>query len=152
MRVSSFSAVIVAGMMGLGCESNGIEPNPNPLPTPNGLSSISLNGAIHLHWTDNAALADPARFDWYQVYSTSYNLDQGLCATDWVIEGTTVSNEFLSALLENGVPLCFAVSAFTIDGVESEWSLPWQDTPRPDARNVLVSAFQADAGASGFRF
>src|SRR5580765_3496381 len=30
------------------------------------LTSISLNGAIHLEWNDNAYLNDPTRFKWYR--------------------------------------------------------------------------------------
>jgi fibronectin type 3 domain-containing protein len=121
------------------------------LPAPDTLNSISLNQAIHLQWTDNAALADTT-FKWYRVYSASYNLDQGLCGADWVLEGTTVSNEFLATLLTNGVPRCFGVSAITNQGYESLWSPLHQDTPRPDARNVLVYADAANPALSGFRF
>src|SRR5467141_3686161 len=67
------------------------------LPAPDTLGSISLNRAIHLGWADNAAQS--TRFKWYRVYSASYNLDTGFCGTDWVLEGTTVSNEFLATLL-----------------------------------------------------
>jgi len=120
------------------------------LPAPDTLGSISLNRAIHLGWADNAAQS--TRFKWYRVYSASYNLDTGFCGTDWVLEGTTVSNEFLATLLANGTPRCFGASAISIEGYESLWSPLRQDTPRPDARNVLVYAFQADADSSGFRF
>ena len=122
------------------------------LQRPASLNSISLNGAIHLDWTDNAFSSDPARFKWYRVYSASYDLDQGLCGTDWALEGSTVSPEFVAGALSNGVPRCFGVSAISIEGYESLWSPLWQDTPRPDARNVLVSAFDANAAQSGFRF
>jgi len=119
------------------------------LPKPDTLGSISLNQAIHLGWADNAAQS--TRFKWYRVYSASYSLDTGLC-TDWVLEGTTVSNEFLATLLANGKPRCFGTSAISTEGYESLWSPVRQDTPRPDARNVLVYAFQTDADSSGFRF
>lgn len=122
------------------------------LERPATLTSISLNGAIHLDWSDNAFAADPARFKWYRVYSASYDLDQGLCGTDWSLEGSTVSPEFVSGALSNGVPRCFGVSAISIEGYESLWSPLRQDTPRPDARNLLVSAFDANAAQSGFRF
>src|SRR5712691_11350931 len=120
------------------------------LAAPDTLGSISLNQAIHLGWADNAAQS--TRFKWYRVYSASYNLDTGLCGTDWVLEGTTVSNEFLATLLVNGTPRCFGASAISTEGYESLWSPLRQDTPRPDGRNVLVYAFQTDADSSGFRF
>ena len=122
------------------------------LESPGSLNSISLNGAIQLDWSDNAFLADPNRFQWYRVYSASYNLDTGFCGTDWALEGTTVSPEFVAAALANGVPRCFGVSAISVEGYESLWSPLRQDTPRPDARNLLVSAFEANSATAGFRF
>ncbi len=122
------------------------------LQRPARLSSISLNGAIHLDWSDNAYAADPSRFNWYRVYSASYDLDQGLCGADWALEGSTVSPEFVAGALANGVPRCFGVSAISVEGYESLWSPLRQDTPRPDARNLLVSAFDATPVQSGFRF
>jgi len=122
------------------------------LQSPDSLNSISLNGAIQLDWSDNAFLADPNRFQWYRVYSASYNLDTGFCGTDWALEGTTVSPEFVAAALANGVPRCFGVSAISVEGYESLWSPLRQDTPRPDARNVLVTAFEANSATAGFRF
>ena len=117
------------------------------------MSSISLNGAVHLDWADNAYLTNPARFKWYRVYSAGYNLDTGQCGTDWALEGTTVAHEFLAAQLTNGVPRCFASSAISVEGYESLWSpLPWFDTPRPDARNVLVYALEQQPAQAGFRF
>ena len=125
------------------------------LPQPASLSSISLNQAIHLQWADNAALSDTARFNWYRVYSMPYDLDHGVCVTrpdSILLEGTTVSDEFLATLLANGVPRCFGVSAISVEGYESLWSPLKHDTPRPDARNVLVSAFEVNAAQSCFRF
>ena len=125
------------------------------LPQPASLTSISLNRAIHLQWADNAAVSDPGRFNWYRVYSMPYDLDHGVCITQRdsiLLEGTTVSDEFLATLLVNGVPRCFGVSAISVEGYESLWSPLWHDTPRPDARNVLVSAYEVSQSQSGFRF
>jgi hypothetical protein len=122
------------------------------LDRPSTLFTISLNGAIHLEWADNAYLANPTRFKWYRIYSTSYDLDTGLCGATWLLEGTTVAPEFLSSALSNGSPRCFGVSAVSTEGYESLWSPLRQDTPRPDARNVLVFARQQDSTQAGFRF
>lgn len=122
------------------------------LARPSSLVTTSLNSAVHLAWADNAFSTAPAgRFKWYRVYSSSYDLDNDVCGT-FVLEGTTVSPEFLAAALANGVPRCFGVSAVSVEGYESLWSSLRADTPRPDARNVLVTAYQADATAAGFRF
>ena len=155
MRHLSRYTVLAGGLLGWGCQSDTTNlGSTHPLPQPASLTSISLNQAVHLQWADNAALSDPTRFNWYRVYSMPYDLDQG-CITQpdsILLEGTTVSNEFLATLLTNGVPRCFGVSAISIEGYESLWSPLRHDTPRPDARNVLVSAFEVDAAHSGFRF
>lgn len=122
------------------------------LERPTTLTSVSLNRAIHLTWSDNAFTSAPSRFSTYRVYTTTYDLDAGVCGTQWLLDGTTVAPEFLSTALANGSPRCFGVSAVSREGWESLWSPLWQDTPRPDARNVLVFAYDENALLSGFRF
>jgi hypothetical protein len=122
------------------------------LDNPTTLNSTSLNGAIALTWSDNAFQSDPAGFKIYRVYSASYDLDQNLCGTTWSLEGTTVAPEFVASALSNGVPRCFGVSAVSVEGFESLWSPVKSDTPRPDARNVLLYARQSQDAGSGFRF
>ena len=123
------------------------------LQAPTSLSSISLNGAVDLQWSDNAFTSDPTDFDFYHVYSTSYSLDQNLCGSSWVTEGTTVSPEFLVGALTNGVPECFEVTAVSLDGIESNASPLRNDTPRPDSLNVILFTPDTLAGAqSGFSF
>lgn len=122
------------------------------LVAPSWLSSISLNGAIHLQWDDTSFIASPTRFKWYRIYSTDYSLNTGLCGTSWSLEGTTVAPEFLASALTNGLPRCFGISAVSLEGYESLWSPLRQDTPRPDARNTLVFAYEKNQAQSGFRF
>ncbi|MDB4909295.1 MAG: hypothetical protein JWO39_118 [Gemmatimonadetes bacterium] len=123
------------------------------LETPTALVSVSLNTAVQLSWDPNARLANPSRFEHYNVYSTSYDLDRGVCDTNgWALEGTSVSEDFLVSGLTNGVPLCFAVSSVSTSGNESAVSSYRNDTPRYDSRNVLVSTAQSDLSSSGFRF
>lgn len=146
--------LLVAGsVVAVACQQNTVANTALPLEAPASISSISLDSAIFLDWADNAFLNDVDHvFSNYRVYSTSYNLDQGLCGTTWAVEGTTVSHVFLAAQLANGVPRCFATSAISVEGLESDWSPLWQDTPRPDARNVLVWGYGVNTPQSGFRF
>jgi hypothetical protein len=122
------------------------------LQRPTWLTSISLNGAIHLEWSDTAYILEPSAFEHYRVYSTGYDLDSNLCGTQWALEGTTVSSSFLVGNLINGVPRCYAVSAISIEGYESLWSPLRYDTPRPDAYNIVLKALDADPTTAGFRF
>ena len=125
----------------------------NRLAAPSTLGSTSLNRAIHLAWSANGRTGSPSLFDYYRVYSTVYDLDRNLCiGAQWSLEGTTVSEEFLASGLPNGYPRCFAVSTVSRDGHESVWSLPRADTPRHDARNVLVDAVGSYPASSGFLF
>jgi len=122
------------------------------LPAPTTLVSTSLDAAIYLGWSDNPFQSDPEGFRQYRVYSASFSLDTGLCGTDWGLEGTTVAPEFIAGVLQNGQPRCFGVSAETIEGWESLWSPLRQDTPRPDARNIVLYADAVDDTQAGFRF
>jgi hypothetical protein len=122
------------------------------LDAPATLVTTSLDGAIALTWSDNAYTSDPQGFLTYRVYSAFYDLDQGLCGSTWSLEGTTVAPEYVAGALTNGSPRCFAVSAISVEGFESLWSPIRSDTPRPDARNILVYARQYSVPGSGFRF
>ena len=122
------------------------------LDRPATLGSTSLDGAVALAWSDNAYAGDPAAFSHYRVYGARYDLDAGVCETDWSLEGTTVAPEFIVSAITNGVPRCFAVTAVSVEGYESLWSPVKDDTPRPDARNVVVYARQYQDAGSGFRF
>ena len=124
------------------------------LGSPQWIAGTSLNGAIHLAWDDSPFGNEPDGFEQYRVYSAAAFLgDLGYeCDATWGLEGTTIAPEFLIGVLPNGVARCFGVSAESIEGWESLWSPIWGDTPRPDARNVLMAALDVDATTSGFRF
>lgn len=127
----------------------------NQMAAPAALSAITLSRAVQLQWSASARLAEPSLFAYYRVYSAVYDQVNHRCPTslyDWMLEGTTVSEDFLSTGLTNGVSICFAVTTVSYDGHESLWSDVWMDTPRYDARNVLVDVYQVTPATSGFRF
>lgn len=125
----------------------------NRLPAPAELRSITLNRSVQLAWAGNAAGADPNAFDYYRVYSAPWSASGNRCdAGRWVLEGSTSSDGFLVNGLANGATRCFAVSAVRRDGHESIWSPVRVDTPRPDARFVLVDAFESRPSTSAFLF
>jgi hypothetical protein len=119
---------------------------------PTTLSSTSLDGGIALVWSDNPFVNDPDIFANYRVYSTSFDIDTGDCGSEFAVEGTTVAPEFLVGALANGVPRCFAVTAVSVDGLESDQSPLRGDTPRFDSRNIALSAAPVTPNNSGFRF
>ncbi len=124
------------------------------LEKPASIASVSLDGAVLVIWADNAFLNEPDGFKNYRIYSTSADIDQApiACGDVWTLEGTTIAPEFIASALTNGVPLCFAVSAESVEGWESLWSDAAADTPRPEARNVLMTPVEEDPAFSGFRF
>lgn len=123
------------------------------LETPEGLVSTSLSTAIQLSWNNNARIDAPNDFEHYNVYSTSYDLDRGVCdAAGWSLEGSSVSEDFIVSGLTNGVSQCFAITAVNTNGRESAVSAARSDTPRYDARNILISTTQSLLSQSGFRF
>lgn len=124
--------------------------NTNKLPPPQDLSAIALDMAVELSWAPNARLADPAAFSYYRVYSTVYHASQNLCDTQWVLEGTTVSEDFIASGLPNGQPRCFDVSAISIDGHESDWPTPIAIAPSATAGDVVVFSSQDSLAKSGF--
>ena len=94
------------------CSSDHTAPGDSP-DVPATLTSATLDQAIALTWLDNSYTADPANFQNYRVFSSSYDLDNAVCGA-WRLEGTTVAPEFIVGALENGVPRCFAVSAVSV--------------------------------------
>lgn len=120
------------------------------LPAPGPIASTSLNGAVHLAWAHYAGTSVQA-FETFRVYSAPHS--GGQCSTtQWSLEGSTVSNGFLSTGLVNGASRCFAISGVSVDGHESVWSAVRVDTPRPDAKAVLLHVAQARADAAAFIF
>ncbi len=144
--------IVLTAVLAAGCSNDNTGPTGPAPEIPTNLVSTSLDGAVALSWDDNAFEADPNRFQNYSVYSTTYDLDNDRCGSSWRLEGTTVAPEFVVGVLVNGEPRCFVVSAVNVDQVESPRSVERNDTPRPDARNVVVYARQAQDAGSGFTF
>jgi hypothetical protein len=124
----------------------------NRLPAPALLTSVSMNGAIHLRWSDNVIQTGAQRFDYYRVYSALFDVSRGTCQAQWYLEGTTAGEAFYVGNLDNGIAQCFAVSAVSRDGHESLWSNQRTDTPRFDARNAIVYATAVRPDSAAFLF
>ncbi len=122
------------------------------LARPAALTSVSLDGAVVLIWSDESYRSDPDGFWHYRVYSAGYDRGTNRCDAGWVLEGTTVAAEFRVGALVNGLPRCFAISGIAVEGYESLWSPLRTDTPRPEARNVALTARQVTDATAGFRF
>jgi hypothetical protein len=125
------------------------------LPAPLSLTSITLNSAIQLSWSNNAVQAGGTgglSFDHYRVYSSDYSSARSTCVEPWYFEGSTVSDAFIVGDLTNGSSRCFVVSAVSRDGHESAWSSPRTDTPRQDATSVVAYAAETRSDSVVFVF
>ena len=143
-------APVLLGLI-VACSSDRTSPGIPPH-VPANLQSTTLDRAVALLWDDNSYVADPANFEAYGIYSTSYDLDNDVCGNTWALEGTTVAPEFVVGALTNGVPRCFAVTARSVEGAESARSSALSDTPRPDSRNLVLNVLPSQDPGSGFRF
>ncbi len=111
------------------------------------------NGVPHLQYYVTAADVNGGESDPSNIITVDERLQLPQPASLTSISlNQAIHLEFLATLLVNGVPRCFGVSAISVEGYESLWSPLWHDTPRPDARNVLVSAYEVSQSQSGFRF
>lgn len=151
MKVPFRSALLLVPLLAA-CDAIIIVDDDTPLPRPASLTTTSLDGAIALRWSDEPYRHAPGRFRRYLVYSAPYDLDHDLCGSPFVLEGTTVAPEFVAGALTNGRPRCFAVTAESVDGIESDRSPVRFDTPRFEATAVAVHARQSDDARAGFRF
>ena len=122
------------------------------LPAPQGLTSTSLNAAIHLRWSSNAVDASHGTFDYYRVYSTTYDAARGVCTANWTVEGTTVSDAFLAGNLANGVARCFAVSAISRTDRKARGAKRVSIRRAYDAKNAFVYSTVFRRDSSGFLF
>lgn len=122
------------------------------LPAPTGLTSISLDRAVHLSWSSSVVTRYPEDFRFFRVYSARWDDDDRRCEGEWVIEGTTVSDAFVVGSLQNGVTRCFGVSTVAEDDGEGPRSAARTDTPRFGGSFVVIDAFEARAASSGFVF
>ena len=126
--------------------------NTNKLEPPDGLFAIALDHAVQLGWSSNARTSNPDAFSYYRVYSAAYDAGQNLCDSVWVLEGTTVSEDFIASGLPNGQGRCFDVSAISFDGHESDWPTPVAATPTAGSGDVVLFAAQDSAARSGLLF
>lgn len=119
---------------------------------PTGLAGVSMNRAVHLTWVEPPRTGSASDVQQYRVFSTGYSVAAGCDVTRWTLAGATAAPAFLVAGLTNGVSQCYAVTAVSRSGMESAMTRSWKDTPRHDARHVLVDAFDVQPASSGFVF
>jgi len=115
-----------------------------PLPPPDSVTAVGFDSASRLHWAANARLQNPALFSYYRVYSETAVITNMVasCPTtgsDFALEGSSVSEDFVVTGLANGTTWCYAITTVTQDGHESVLSQWASDTPTLGAGAFAVS-------------
>ena len=117
----------------------------DPPAAPRGVHSVTGDGSVTLYWYPN----QESDLDGYVIY-------RGLNETGDYVEIATVGAEptnYVDRDVENGVTYYYAVSAFDLDGNESDLSPEIvDDTPRPEGRGVTLRDYIMRPNSSGFDF
>jgi|GEM_PF-1966544 len=119
--------------------------------TPGDIRGTAYNGAVTVGWDSISQVGvNGSRFEYYRVYSepaTATSDSTAACdSTAVALEGTTVSTAFVITGLTNGIPTCYAVTAVSQSGLESQFS-PFLAL-EPEAAD---STFTADRVVAGTR-
>ena len=111
---------------------------------PRGVRSVTGDGEVLVEWYPN----QESDLDGYIIYS---NMEESGTYTEIARVGRSVSS-YVDEDVDNGVTYFYAVSAFDLDGNESDPSPVVEDTPRPAGRNVTLEDFILKPDLSGFDF
>ena len=115
-----------------------------PPAEPRGVYSITGDGEVVVGWYPN----QETDLDGYVIYSS---LEEFGKYTEIATVGRKVAS-YIDSDVDNGVTYYYAVSAFDIDGNESDLSPVIEDTPRPEGRNVTLEDQILRPERSGFDF
>ncbi len=136
--------LLFASLAFWGCEAYIYETTENyPPAVPRGVMSITGDERVTLSWYPN----DDADLAGYNVYRS------GNAETGFYYLATTSSEIYVDTDVENGVTYYYAVTAFDLDGNESELSYDLvYDTPRPEGYGVRIFDMNQNPEVAGYDF
>ncbi|MFI5253368.1 MAG: fibronectin type III domain-containing protein [Bacteroidota bacterium] len=136
--------LLITGMfLFMGCKETIYFPDTTPPAPPQGLYTYPGDNFVEIHWTPNTE-SDLAGYNVYA--STSVNGKYRFIAT-------TRQNVFIDNGATNGVTYYYSISAFDINGNESDPSADIAyDTPRPEGYGVRLVNYLANPDKSGYDF
>lgn len=140
--MKSLLAILLGGLLFAGCEPIN-EVDQTPPAAPRGIRTVSLDNSIEISWLANTE-PDVAG---YKIWvSDRYDGRYGLI-------GRTTAIRFVDRDAKNGVTYYYALSAYDVDGNESELSTSMvYDTPRPEGFGVRLSNYRVAPASSGYDF
>jgi len=126
---SGFLPVVILSFFFMGCECYKCPLDHTPPAPPQGIYSITGDRQVTLEWLPNQE-EDLAGYRVYRSFKP-YGY------YEWI--GTTYDNFYIDTDVENGVTYFYAVSAFDVNGNESDLSYDViYDTPRPEGYGVSL--------------
>ncbi len=136
------AAFLVASLVGCGNDDGPIGPGDyTPPAAPGGLTTITGNENVLLIWRSN----NESDLEAYNTY-WSFN------GTDFNLMSTTADTNYVDMDVRNGETVYYAVSAFDLDGNESELSIATYDTPRPTGYDIQLTDANTSPSTAGFSF
>jgi len=143
MKFSRFIIVLMGAGVFAACETNIVESDLEPPAAPRGVYSVTGDNQVVLSWYPNGE----SDLDGYSVYR-SFNDQNG-----YQLIADVGNARFVDADVDNGVTYYYAVTAYDLDGNESELSPEVvQDTPRPEGFGVRMSNLLRVPEAAGYDF
>jgi hypothetical protein len=127
----------------VGCTERIVEPDITPPAIPQGISTIAEDGQVEIFWLPNT---EPD-FAGYHVYvSYAYN-------GRYQLLGSTNQPYFLHHNAANGQTYYYALSAYDVNGNESELTPEIiSETPRPEGYAVVLRDYQSAPHLGGYDF
>ncbi len=126
----------------LGCEEDVVFFDDTPPLPPTNISTLTGDGVVQIFWDMNTE-ADLAG---YNVYWSEDNNKFNLL-------GSTTTNSYVDNNASNGVRTYYAVTAYDVNGNESELSTDLSyATPRSEGYNYMIHDYLNFPGLSGFSF
>jgi len=150
LRNSRLFLIFVTGMLAVwnfACHDGDNLRDREPPAIPRGVRSITGNNEITIEWFPNSEHDLAGYRIWKGGDGQNFDLLKEVSMSKSLIE------QYIDQNAQNGVTYHYAVSAFDINGNESDLS-PEEvyDTPRPSGQNVTLHAYDLFPTRSGFYF
>jgi hypothetical protein len=144
MKKIIFALLVLAGITIIGCEEKSTRyvTIDNPPAVPQGVYSITGDGAVYLFWL-------PVR----ESDLAGYRVYRSLNDDEYYYIGYSVDETFVDDAAVNGQTYYYAVSS--IDENENESNLSYEtvfDTPRPEGANLILADVYTYPNVSGYDF
>ena len=135
--------VMLLGNIG-GCYVDTSNTDDEPPAVPRGVRTITGDEQVIVEWYPNGEYDLAGYTVWRGRNSTEY---------DALVEVSEDATRYTDTTVRNGETYYYAVSAYDVDGNESNLSTEnaW-DTPRPEGRNIVLDDYTLLPGRSGFDF